>query len=55
MLLEKRIFSQQVFGLAQDLESPLAEFERLVVKHNRGKTPPFEMCPTRLLKRPHRC
>jgi chromosome segregation ATPase len=55
MLLEKRIFSQQVFGLEPDLENPLAEFERLVVKHNRGKRPPLETSPTRSLKRAHRC
>lgn len=55
MLLEKRIFSQQVFGLEPDLEKPLADFEYLVVKHNRGKRPPLETSPTRILKCAYRC
>jgi hypothetical protein len=37
MLLEKRIFSQQVFGMEPDLENSFAEFERLVARHDRGK------------------
>ena len=52
MLLEKRIFSQQVFGLEPDLEDPLAEFERLVVKHNRGKTPPFKNITDQITETP---
>ncbi|KIX02412.1 uncharacterized protein Z518_08353 [Rhinocladiella mackenziei CBS 650.93] len=33
-LLEREIFSKEVFGLEDDLEAKFGEFERLIVKHN---------------------
>jgi len=35
-ILESKIFKQHVFGLEEDLESKLGEFERLISKHNPG-------------------
>ena len=35
-ILENKIFNQHVFGLEEDLENKLGEFEKLISKHNPG-------------------